>query len=252
MLLLILPFVVIASNPFKKQQLFLLFVPPQNMTNTTLFDIALYNGKYRDFLDTILSVESPTLVFTPNPEIFVRASRDSEFMDILKQATYNVPDGNGLYVGYMMQEGVGFLQAGFRTLLAKKSLRKKYGELIKGSDLTRDFLESGKITPKSILVIDRKNAVPRNDLERKKAEVQKDLKHILESKYPQIQVHVLFAGEMAADGIAHYIELHDIGYVFSCIGMKAQEKALVEIFSYLPKTQKVVGLGVGASIDFLL
>lgn len=65
-------------------------------------------------------------------------------------------------------------------------------------------------------------------------------------------MHVLFAGEMAADGIAHYIELHDIRYVFSCIGMKAQEKVLVEIFSYLPKTQKVVGLGVGASIDFLL
>lgn len=34
--------------------------------------------------------------------------------------------------------------------------------------------------------------------------------------------------------------------------MKIQEKRLVEIFSHLPPEQGVVGLGVGASIDFLL
>lgn len=34
--------------------------------------------------------------------------------------------------------------------------------------------------------------------------------------------------------------------------MKKQEQRLLEIFSFLPETQKVVGLGVGASIDFLL
>jgi len=70
--------------------------------STTLFDIPLYNGKYSDFITKIQNPEKKTLVFTPNPEIFVRASRDSEFMDILGQATYNVPDANGLYVGYMM------------------------------------------------------------------------------------------------------------------------------------------------------
>ena len=34
--------------------------------------------------------------------------------------------------------------------------------------------------------------------------------------------------------------------------MKAQEKLLLEIFEHLPENQNVVGLGVGASIDFLL
>lgn len=34
--------------------------------------------------------------------------------------------------------------------------------------------------------------------------------------------------------------------------MKKQEQRLIEIFSFLPESQKVVGLGVGASIDFLL
>ena len=44
----------------------------------------------------------------------------------------------------------------------------------------------------------------------------------------------------------------DIHYIFSCVGMKAQERLLVEIFSHLEESQKTVGLGVGASIDFLL
>jgi N-acetylglucosaminyldiphosphoundecaprenol N-acetyl-beta-D-mannosaminyltransferase len=34
--------------------------------------------------------------------------------------------------------------------------------------------------------------------------------------------------------------------------MKTQEKRLIEIWSYLSPEQRVVGLGVGASIDFLL
>ncbi len=75
------------------------------MKSTTLFHIPLYNGTYPDFFAKIQDPQAKTLVFTPNPEIFVRASRDDAFMNILTRATYNVPDGNGLYIGYMMQEG---------------------------------------------------------------------------------------------------------------------------------------------------
>lgn len=152
--------------------------------STNLLNIPLYNGKYTDFLKIIENPIGKTLVFTPNPEIFVRASRDSEFMEILGQASYNVPDGNGLYVGYMMHEGKGFLGSGLRVLFDKNGIKNDYGELIKGSDLTREILESAEKNPKKILVIDRKNAVPKNDFERTKAEVQKDLRNIIESKYP--------------------------------------------------------------------
>ncbi len=34
--------------------------------------------------------------------------------------------------------------------------------------------------------------------------------------------------------------------------MKIQEERLKKVFDFLPKNQAVVGLGVGASIDFLL
>lgn len=152
--------------------------------NTTLLNIPLYNGTYSDFFGIIQNPASKNLVFTPNPEILVRASRDSEFMEILRKATYNVPDANGLYVGYMMQEGKLFFMAGLRVFFMKKSVQAEYGELIKGSDLVRDILESRGDKNKKILVIDRKNQVPKNDFEVKKAEMQKDLKNIIESKYP--------------------------------------------------------------------
>lgn len=34
--------------------------------------------------------------------------------------------------------------------------------------------------------------------------------------------------------------------------MKSQEQILVDIWRYLPDSQRVVGLGVGSSIDYLL
>lgn len=247
--------------------------------NTTLLNIPLYNGTYSDFFGIIQNPVSKTLVFTPNPEILVRASRDSEFMEILGEATYNVPDANGLYVGYMMQEGKSFLMAGLRVFFMKKLVQAEYGELIKGSDLVRDILEfrhreewsnpgkqkgipdSDRITSwahndrsqkRKILVIDRKNQVPKNDLEVKKAEVQKDLKNIIESKYPWTEIFVVFAWEKNPEEIATLIKTENIDYVFSCVGMKAQEQLLIEIWAHIPESQKVVWLGVGASIDFLL
>jgi UDP-N-acetyl-D-mannosaminuronic acid transferase (WecB/TagA/CpsF family) len=90
--------------------------------STKLFGISLYNGIYTEFFQKIEHPEKKTLIFTPNPEIFVRASRDSEFMEILKRATYNVPDANGLYVGYMMIEGKSFFSSALRTLFCRKSV----------------------------------------------------------------------------------------------------------------------------------
>jgi UDP-N-acetyl-D-mannosaminuronic acid transferase (WecB/TagA/CpsF family) len=57
---------------------------------------------------------------------------------------------------------------------------------------------------------------------------------------------------MSPDAMAHYIEIHKIDYAFSCLGMKTQESTLIDIWQYLPSYTHVVGIGVGASIDFLL
>ncbi len=222
------------------------------MKTHSLLSLSLHHGKYLDFLSVIKKPDKKTLVFTPNPEIFVRASRDDEFMNILRQATYNVPDGNGLYIGYMMNEWLSFFQSALFTLFQKEKAREKYGELIKGSDVTRDILESWKVFPVKVLIIDKKNPIPKNEFEVRKAEIQRNLKQIIEWKYPGITAFVVFAGEQTPAQIAELIEQEGVQFVFSCIGMKTQEKLLIDIFSYLEESQKVVGFGVGASIDFLL
>lgn len=220
-----------------------------------IFDLPLWHGKYADFLALIQQPAGRTLVFTPNPEILYRAHFDPEFMQILQHATYNVPDGNGLYVAEMMQAGRGFFASCLRVFLQKRSVYEAYGELIKGSDLTRDILEAPLASAgkkRKILIIDRKNTVPKNDFERQKAEIQKNLGSILEEKFPNNEFFVVFDGEKTPAQIAEMITEQDITFVFSCIGMKTQEERLVEIFSHIPESFPVVGMGVGASIDFLL
>ncbi len=212
----------------------------------------IFNGTYKDFLELIKNPTKKTLVFTPNPEILVRANRDREFLELLQQATYNTPDANGLYVGSMMQEWTWFFRAGLATFFWRKQLKKKYGELIKGSDLTRDLLEYAGKNKKNVLILDNRVESVRSIFDQKKSTVQQNLKWLLEQKYPGITVQVMFAWDMKSDGIAHLIELQHISYVFSCLGMKTQEQSLIDIWHYLSASQPVAWLGVGASIDFLL
>lgn len=217
-----------------------------------IFNISLYNGIYNDFLSQIISNKTKILVFTPNPEILYRAYFDEEFMNILQKATYNVPDGNWLYVAEMMSEWKNFFTSCFKVFFDKKNISNKYWELIKGSDLTRDILENWANIKQKILIIDRKNEKPKNDFEIKKSEVQKNMAKILEEKFPWNEIFIVFDGENSPEEIAEIIQKNNINFVFSCIWMKKQEEILVKIFDFLPNNFAVAGFGVGASIDFLL
>ena len=73
--------------------------------------------------------------------MLVRASKDEEFRDILHKADYLTPDGAGLYVGAMMGEGKGFLVSCMSLIFHRKNITEKYGELISGSNLTRDLVD---------------------------------------------------------------------------------------------------------------
>jgi N-acetylglucosaminyldiphosphoundecaprenol N-acetyl-beta-D-mannosaminyltransferase len=217
------------------------------------FWISLYQGKYRDFLESIKNPTQKTLVFTPNPEIFVHASRDSEFLDILAKATHNTPDGTGLYVGSMMSEWISFFVSGIRAFFTKKQVELRYGELIKWSDLTRDLFDFASLNKKHILIIDSYRVTePQNEFEIRKKEIQWNLKNLLSEKFPKLKFTVIFDKDHSPQEIAKLIEQENISYVFSCLGMKKQEERLVQIWDFLPEITPVVWLWVGASIDFLL
>lgn len=63
---------------------------------------------------------------------------------------------------------------------------------------------------------------------------------------------MIFEGEKSDNEIADFIVKNGINFVFASIGMKLQEERIMKIFAKLPSDFPVVGLGVGASIDFLL
>ncbi len=215
--------------------------------------LSLYTGTYKKFFSTLLSVEKPTLIFTPNPEILLRASRDSEFCDVLGRADVLVPDGNGLYLASYMREWYSYLRAGLEVFFQKKRTAKRYGELIQGSNLTRDLVHYTEKHDRHILIIDSYRITePRNSFEIRKKYIQEHMASLLHSKYPSLSVAVFFQWEMSADAIAHYAELHHIDYIFACTGMKSQESLLIDIFSYLPANMPIIGLGVGSSFDYLL
>ena len=217
------------------------------------FWLDIYNGRYSEFLSSIRNPTTKTLVFTPNPEMLLRAHSDREFLDILGTATYNTPDANWLYVGSMIQEGIGFLRACAILIFAKKKLRAKYGDLIKGSDLTRDLFAYAEESGQRVLMIDNyRITTPTNPFEIEKMRIQADLPNLLKTRFPSLDITLVFDWEKTPEQIAELIMASNISYVFSCIGMKIQEQRLIEILSRLPEGQRVVGLGVGASIDFLL
>lgn len=106
---------------------------------------------------------------------------------------------------------------------------------------------------KKILMIDNYRITePKNDFEVRKMEVQKKLRELFALRFPELQIEIVFDGDKNPEELANFIQKEDISYVFSCIGMKKQEQRLIEIFSYLSLEQKVVGLGVGSSFDYLL
>ncbi len=213
----------------------------------------IFRWKYVDFLNELKNPQKKSLVFTPNPEILLHASRDQEFLEILKQADFLTPDANGLYVGAQMWEGKSFLVAGFRTLFSKKSLQEQYGELIQGSNLTRDLVDFAQTTGKKILMIDNYRITKAiNEFEERKMETQWRFRELFQEKFPRLTVEVLFDWEKSPVEIAEFIQKENISYAFSCIGMKIQEQRLVEIFAHIPEDFPVVWLWVGSSFDYLL
>lgn len=218
-----------------------------------ILGLSLWKGKYKEFIEILKHPTSPISVFTPNPEILVIAHDDSHFYNSLARASYLVPDGNWLYVAEEMKKNKNFLKSASFVYANKKEIEEVHGELIKGSDLTRDLCEYANHTKTAILVIDNYRITePKNPFEIQKQKTQSLYSDLLKKQFPNARSFVLFDWEKTPEEIANYIQENSIRYVFSCIGMKKQEERILQIFEFLPKNYPVVGLWVGASVDFLL
>jgi len=83
---------------------------------------------------------------------------------------------------------------------------------------------------------------PQNPFEVRKMEIQSHFQELFHETFPELDVCVVFDGQYSPAEIAESIKTESIFAVFSCIGMKTQEKRLSEIWKYLEDTTPVLGL----------
>lgn len=83
---------------------------------------------------------------------------------------------------------------------------------------------------------------PQNPFEVRKMEIQSHFQDLLHETFPELELYVVFDGRRSPAELAEIIKNESVFAVFSCIGMKIQEKRLREIWEYLDDMTPVIGL----------
>jgi UDP-N-acetyl-D-mannosaminuronic acid transferase (WecB/TagA/CpsF family) len=134
-------------------------------------------------------LEKQNIVFTPNPEILLKAKDDESFKKLLQKANYLTPDGIGLYIAFQILDNRYSKYTNtlllpyyfFHLFFRREYLYKKYGERICGSDLTKDILIYAEEKNISLTIIDLYN--PKDS---KKVASQQKFSQKLQAKFPKL------------------------------------------------------------------
>ncbi len=171
--------------------------------------------------ETFLQSEKSHKIFTPNPEICLKAEKDENYRHILNQADINIPDGFGLQFG-------------------AKILGEKLKNRVTGADLTAELLKIYK--HKKIFVVLREDSLTK----------PAELKTMFKTKFPKVKFEfaLLDHKKYRQDTIVlNKINKFKPDILFVCLGAPAQEIWIHENLPALPNVR--IALGVGGSFDFL-
>lgn len=159
------------------------------------------------------SLNQPRIIFTPNPEFLVAATRQPEFRQILSQADINWPESFGL-------------------VLASWVLNRPLQGRMAGATLVERLLEEGDRQKWRVGIAGARRGV--------KSEVDQ-LRQKLKEKYPNLEFYCL-------DNQSAKIKKLKFKIVFACHGMMKQERWILE---NKERIKADVFVGVGGSLDFL-
>ncbi len=197
------------------------------------------------------------ILFTPNPEICLKTLEDSEFLKLLQKADYLTSDGIGLYIAYQIQDTLypfpniftrtyAILKLPyfiFNTLFRKVYLYKKYGQRICGSDITEDLVYFCEQKGIRIAILD-----PYFPDDVKKCEAQEHFSENLKKVFPKLHFDHYVFSEKNRKKIFEKIAQGKAKILFSTLGMKQQEKSIVDAIHLCPNIR--LGLAVGSSFDY--
>lgn len=170
--------------------------------------------------EALLKSEGVSMIFTPNPEIIIEASKDEEFKKILNSADICTPDGIGV-------------------VYASKILKNSVAERVPGFELTKLLLKSASKSGESVFFFGSKPGV---------CEAAKEK---VEEMYPGINICGFHNGYFKKDEEPKIVEeINNSGakLLLVCLGAPKQEKW---IYAHQKDLKVNLCLGVGGTLDVL-
>lgn len=218
-----------------------------------IFSIKIDNIKYEDLFREITKLKNQNIVFTPNPEILLKTLQDEEFKDLINKANYKTSDGIWLYPAFQILDNnfwkiINFLLLPyfiFNLFFRRKWLYKKYGERICWSDLTKDLIKFASEESVKVTIIDLYNPT-----DKKKVESQKIFKKILKDKFKKLDFDYFVYNEDKKKEILEEISRSKSQILFSTLGMKKQEKSVIEVMKVCKNIK--IWLWIGSSFDYFI
>ncbi len=168
----------------------------------------------------LLKTEGVSMIFTPNPEIVMRAAEESEFKNILNSADICTPDGIGV-------------------VYASKILKNPVKERVPGFELSKMLMESVSKTGEGVFLFGSKPGVAEK------------AKENIEKMYSGINIVGTRDGyfkEEDEDGIIDMINESGAKLLYVCLGAPKQEKW---IYKNRDRLNVRLALGVGGTLDVL-
>lgn len=168
-----------------------------------------------------LGTQKQALVFTPNPEICLKAKENRPYQKLLNTSDLNIPDGVGLKLG-------------------AEILGQQIRNRMTGVDLTNEVLNIlNAVKGKSLYIISKENALSSlNDIKRK-----------LKETHPNINVTGINYNGRNLNTIIEQIRAIEPTVVSTVLGAPAQEEILVALRNAgVPFS---LGLAVGGTFDFI-
>ncbi len=207
---------------------YLMPFPPEFQNKAIILGVTI-DDRPMDFvlnkIEQFLCSNAQHSIFTPNPEICLRAEKDEDYRYTLNTASIKIPDGFGLKLG-------------------AKILGQKLENRVAGSDLTKKLLHkySNAKTELKLFIVLRTDSLSK----------EKDIKQIFSADYPNIKFklgNIDIKKPDDCDKLLNDINLFEPQMLFVCLGAPTQENWIYKYLKLMPSVR--VALGLGGSIDFL-
>jgi len=153
-----------------------------------------------------------TVIFTPNPEFLVYATKNISFREILNSADISLPDGIGL-------------------VWAAKILGKPLKNRVAGADVVEELLKLANQKGWQVGIVGARGGVEKE----RRRQIE-----ILQKKYSRARIVALEDASLLSTYRWHI--------VFACQGMDKQECWITENLNKIPA---LVFIGAGGSLDYL-